>query len=139
MKGTERGMNTTAHTAHTAQQTADLATQARMERRSLELARAHDLIGSAIYRGTMAGCETTELFSVRSVSSGSIYIGRHTVEHDLITGAISCDCMAGTHGKPCGHVGSVLHYLHERAGLMAQLLREAALEIVANPGAVMYL
>lgn len=135
MKGTERDMNTQA-----TQATAPSMTQARFERRCWELAQQHDLIGSAIYRGTSALRDTIELFSVRSVSSGSIYIGRHTVEHDLITGAIHCDCKAGQHGRPCGHVGSVLHYLHERAGLMAQLSREAAAEIVAAPGAtVMYL
>lgn len=113
--------------------------QAQSERRALELAEAHHLIGSAIYRGTRTNCETVELFSVRSVSAGSIYHGRHTVEHDLVTGAISCDCPAGQHNRPCGHYGSVLAYLHERAGLMAQLAREAAAEIVADPSILMYL
>lgn len=120
------------------------AAQQRFETRSLELARQHDLIGSAIYRGTSQWRETVELFSVRSVSAGSIYYGRHTVEHDLLNGKLYCDCKAAQHGRPCGHVGSVLNYLKERAGLLAQLAREAAsasvVEVTAGPiSGLMYL
>lgn len=109
----------------TATRTTREQTQA-FERRALELAREHHLLGSAHYVGPRPDCETIEVFTVRSDSAGTIYHHRHIVEHDLITDAIHCDCKAGKRGHACGHAGSVADALNARAAMIASAVLLAA-------------
>lgn len=64
---------------------------------------------------------TIEIFTVRSLSSGSIYHGRHIVGHDVVADTYICDCTAARYGNPCSHVGSVMAAVMRRAELLQQV------------------
>lgn len=86
--------------------------------RCFELAEANHLIGSARWERESEINPTVEIFTVRSLSSGSIYLGRHIVGHDTVADSYICDCTAATYGNACSHVGSVLAAVKRRAQLL---------------------
>lgn len=99
-------------------------TRGEWEARAVELATSAHLTGTA---RQLAGNELHTFYGVRR--SGPV--GEHVVRVYRIgdpAQRVSCDCMAGTHGKPCRHVGAVLHALRSRE----RAIRQADSDPLAN-------
>ena len=86
--------------------------------RCLELAEMNHLIGSARWERVSEINPTVEIFTVRSLSSGSSYHGRHIVGHDVVADTYICDCTAAQYGNACSHIGSVVAAVMRRAHLL---------------------
>ena len=52
-------------------------------------------------------------------------LNTHQVTHDLHTGRVRCDCVAGSYGRACAHSGAVLGYLAQRDQACSQAERES--------------
>jgi hypothetical protein len=92
------------------------ADPAAKNRRSVELAQTHGLLGAArvtrIERATADECLYDApdcLVAVTlSVPSASDARRPHRVAYDVATDTAVCDCPAGANGLPCGHAGAAL-------------------------------
>src|SRR5690242_19787609 len=115
--GTERRQLPMVANRRTTQQQMQANSEAR-KTRCLELAEANHLIGSARWERESEINPTVEIFTVRSLSSGSSYHGRHIVGHDTVTDRYSCDCTAASYGNVCSHVGAVVAAVMRRAQLL---------------------
>lgn len=74
------------------------------------------------YEGTARYSELVEVFTVASTSTPG---ARYTITHDLVTGAIECNCPAGTHRRNCLHAQAVQRYLTNRAACINRAADEA--------------
>ena len=64
------------------------------------------------HEGTARYSDLVEVFTTASTSNPG---ARYTITHDTVTGAVVCNCPAGTHNRNCLHAQAVMRYLTNRA------------------------
>lgn len=86
-------------------------------------AKAQQVWQSLRHEGQVRGNELMEWFSVASQSQQGV---RYQIHHDLVTGNLHCDCVAGQYERECVHKAAVRRYLASRA----DAINKAADEVV---------
>jgi hypothetical protein len=91
-------------------------TRGEWEARALELAEAQHLTGTA---RVLAENSLHAIYAVRRSSVTGEYL-IHVLRIAGEVHRVSCDCVAGEHGKACKHAGAVLHALGQRERAISQ-------------------
>ena len=94
-------------------------TQQNWTRRARELARERELSARRIGTNDLGGA----LYKVPS-GSHDAGVSYHVVTLWKLGGAVTCDCLAGCYGKPCGHAGAAL--IEREAEQRAESKRQSA-------------